>query len=54
MFDTDLINEVTLKLSEGPVIIQLFTRAARLVKKSSFSELDDKRILFEFKLIVEK
>jgi GR25 family glycosyltransferase involved in LPS biosynthesis len=42
-FDKDLINEVTLKLSEGPVIIQLFTRAARLVKKSSFSELDDKR-----------
>jgi len=47
-FDKDLINESTLKLSEGAVIIQLFTRAARLVKKSSFYELDDRRILFEF------
>jgi hypothetical protein len=47
-FDKDLINEVTLKLSEGAVIIQLFTRAARLVKKSSFYELGNGRILFEF------
>ena len=47
-FDKDLIAESTLKLSEGAVIIQLFTRAARLVKKSSFYELDDTKILFEF------
>ena len=47
-FDKDLINESTLKLNEGAVIIQLFTRAARLVKKSSFYELDNTKILFEF------
>jgi hypothetical protein len=47
-FDKDLIKEATLELSESAVIIQLFARAARLVKKSSFYELGNRRILFEF------
>ena len=47
-FDQDLINKAILKLNEGTVIIQLFTRAARLIKKTSLYELDNKKYLFEF------
>lgn len=47
-FNKDLINRATSKLDEGDVIIQLFTRAARLIKKTSLYELDDNKYLFEF------
>ena len=47
-FSEDLINRATSKLDEGAVIIQLFTRAARLIKKTSLYELDDDKYLFEF------
>lgn len=47
-FNKDLINKAASKLDEGDVIIQLFTRAARLIKKTSLYELDDDKYLFEF------
>ena len=44
----DLIDKATINLNEGAVIIQLFTRAARLIKKTSLCELDNASYLFEF------
>lgn len=47
-FDEKVIAEVTSKCNDGAVIVQLFSRASRLIKNTRPIDLDGGRILFEF------
>lgn len=47
-FDINLMKKIAPMVNEGAVIIQLFSRAARLVKSKSLRELDNDKVLFEF------
>jgi hypothetical protein len=44
----ELIYNATSKLITGPVIIQLFSRASRLIKTSTLQEVEKNKFLFEF------
>jgi GR25 family glycosyltransferase involved in LPS biosynthesis len=46
--NTDLIYRATSILTSDPMIIQLFTRASRLIKSSTLQELEKNKFLFQF------
>jgi len=47
-FDKDIILSIISKLDDSPTLVQLFTRASRIMKKSTIVELNSHKIMYNF------